>query len=190
MITFIVVVLLVPGSRSLAGAQAGSGPQESGPLAQGNTPESQIALQNYQQAQADPNLSDEEKIKAAIDAYFTIRHEGQAVLARKDFPAYLKDINHAGWVTTSAQQDFSMLVEDASAEWVTKEKDKREIELYLAALFDLGYQSYKFELDYDAIEINGDEAIVQLPLHPMNQDNPIFHTSLSFTTKKACGLSL
>lgn len=162
LITFIVIVSLAPDRRSLASAQISSQPEESSLATQGNSPESQKALQKYQEAQADPNLSDEEKIKSLVDAYFTTRYEGQAALARQDFSKYLKDASSAEWVAAAARQDFSMLVEDASAEWVTKENDKREIELYLAALFDLGYQSYKFTLDYDSIQINEEEAIVQL----------------------------
>lgn len=40
----------------------------------------QIAFSNYLTAQQNLDLSDEEKIKAAIDAYFTSRYEGQKVL--------------------------------------------------------------------------------------------------------------
>ena len=74
---------------------------------------SQIVISNYLAAQQNPNLSDEEKIKAAIDAYFTLRYEGQKLLEA---------------------QDFSALLEDDSLDWVRKEKDKREIELYIATL--------------------------------------------------------
>jgi len=87
------------------------------------------------------SLSDEEQIKAVIDAYFTVRYEGQKSIVA---------------------QDFSFLVQDETSEWVKKERDKREIELYIADLFDLGYQSYEFYLDYDSIKIDGDQATVQL----------------------------
>ncbi len=43
-----------------------------------------------------------------------------------------------------------------------KEKDKREIELYLASLFDLKYVSYNYTLDYDSIEIKNNKATIQL----------------------------
>jgi hypothetical protein len=162
LITFIVIILLVPGSRSLAGAQTGPDPKESSPVAQGNTPQSQKALQKYQQAQADPNLSDEEKIKAAIDAYFTTRYEGQAVLARIDISTYSDYARRVEQVAAAAEQDFSLLVEAANADWLIKEKDLREIELYKAVIFDLGYKSYNFTIDYDSMEINGDNATVQL----------------------------
>lgn len=103
--------------------------------------ESQIAISRYQTAQQNANLSDEEKIKAAIDAYFTLRYEGQKLIE---------------------VQDFSSLVEDKRLGWVKKEKDKREIELYLATLFDLGYQSYTYKLDYDSVEIKNNKATVQV----------------------------
>jgi hypothetical protein len=101
----------------------------------------QIAISNYLVAQQSQDLSDEEKIKAAIDAYFTTRYEGQKLVE---------------------VQDFSVVVEDDSLDWVKKEKDKREIELYIASSFDLGYQSYSFTLDYDSIEIKKNKAVVQL----------------------------
>jgi hypothetical protein len=87
------------------------------------------------------DLSNEEQIKAVIETYFTIRYEGQKSIVA---------------------QDFSFLVQDDTSEWVKKERDKREIELYIADLFNLGYQSYKYYLDYDSIKIDGDQAIVQL----------------------------
>lgn len=102
---------------------------------------SRIAISNYLEAQQNPNLSDEEKIKAVIDAYFTVRYEGQKLVEA---------------------QDFSALIEDDTLDWVKHEKDRREIELYIASLFDLGYQSYSFTLDYDSIEIKKNKAIVQL----------------------------
>jgi hypothetical protein len=101
----------------------------------------QIAISNYLAAQQNSDLSDEEKIKAAIDAYFATRYEGQKLVET---------------------QDFSTLVEDDTSDWVKKEKDKREIELYIASLFDLGYQSYSYTLDYDSIEIKNNKAIVQV----------------------------
>lgn len=102
---------------------------------------SQIAIVKYVEAQQNPNLNDEEKIKSAIDAYFTTRYEGQKLLK---------------------QQNFSPLLDDDSLNWVKKEKDKREVELYIASLFDLKYASYKYMLDYDSIEIKNNKAIVQL----------------------------
>jgi hypothetical protein len=102
---------------------------------------SEIAISNYQTAQLSPNLSDEEKIKVAIDAYFTTRYEGQKILE---------------------QQDFSPLLDDDTLSWVKKENDKREIELYVASLFDLGYESYSFTLDYTSVEVKNQKATVQL----------------------------
>jgi hypothetical protein len=101
----------------------------------------QIAFSNYLTAQQNLDLSDEEKIKAAIDAYFTSRYEGQKVLE---------------------QQDFSSILDDATLDWVKKEKDKREVELYVASVFDLGYESYNFTLDYTSIVIKNKKATVQL----------------------------
>ncbi|MGC1379012.1 MAG: amidase domain-containing protein [Anaerolineales bacterium] len=98
-------------------------------------------VSQYQAAQANPTLSDTQKIKAAINAYFTLRYEGQKVLRA---------------------QDFSPLLEDNAQAWVQKEKDKRDIELYIATLFDLKYVSYKYTLDFDSIVINHDQATVLL----------------------------
>lgn len=106
-----------------------------------NTQISQAAIANYLATQKNVKANDIERIKSAIDAYFTIRYEGQKIMT---------------------EQDFSILVEDEASDWVEKEKDKREIELYIASLFDLGYQSYKFNLDYDAIDIKNNKAVVKL----------------------------
>lgn len=101
----------------------------------------ETAISQYIAAQSNPQLSDEEKIKTAIDTYFTTRYEGQELLAA---------------------QDFSPVLEDNSLAWVQKEKDKREIELYLASLFDLKYVTYNYTLDYDSIEIKNNKATVLL----------------------------
>jgi len=101
----------------------------------------ETAISQYVAAQSNPQLSDEEKIKTAIDAYFTTRYEGQELLAA---------------------QDFSPVLEDNSLAWIQKEKDKREIELYLASLFDLKYVTYNYTLDYDSIEIKNNKATILL----------------------------
>jgi hypothetical protein len=106
-----------------------------------NTETSQAAIANYLAAQKNPILTNEEKIKIAIDTYFTLRYEGQKAVAA---------------------QDFSPLVEDSTLDWVKKEIDKREIELYIACMFDLDYQSYKFNLDYSSIVIKDDQAEISL----------------------------
>lgn len=123
---------------------------------------SQAAISNYLAAQHNANLSDEEKIKTAIDAYFTIRYEGQKLVKA---------------------QDFSVLVEDNNLAWVNKEKDKREIELYIASLFDLAYQSYKFTLDYDSIEIKDNEAVVHL-----KQNHQVAYKAVAPQVSKLSGL--
>ncbi|MCE5294945.1 MAG: hypothetical protein LLF94_10090, partial [Chlamydiales bacterium] len=102
---------------------------------------SQIAISNCLAAQQDPNLDDEAKIKAAIDAYFTLKYEGQKLLK---------------------PQDFSILIENEALDWVKMEKDKRDIEIYVAKLYESPYLKYKYSLDYDSIAISGNEAMVYL----------------------------
>ncbi len=102
---------------------------------------SQIAISNYLAAQQDPNLDDEAKIKAAIDSYFTLKYEGQKLLE---------------------PQDFSILIENEALDWVKMEKDKRDIEIYVANLYESPYLKYKYTLDYDSIIISGNKATVQL----------------------------
>jgi len=92
-------------------------------------------------AQQNADLSDEEKIKAAIDAYFALRYEGQKTLVA---------------------QDFFDLIEDNTLDWVKKEKDKRDIEIYIADLYDTPYASYSYTIDYDSIGIDKKKALVQL----------------------------
>ena len=127
-----VLLILAIAFASLGAASPVNAKQESA---------SQAAIAKYAAVQRSAALTDEEKIKAAIDAYFTTRYEGQKLLAT---------------------QDFSPLIEDNTLAWVKKEKDKRDIELYVAALFDLRYKSYHYTLNYDAIEIQNNRAIVQL----------------------------
>lgn len=102
---------------------------------------SQIAVSHYQAAQQNSELSEEEKIKSLIDAYFTLRYEGQKLLEA---------------------QDFSVLVEDNALGWVKLEKDKRYIELYSATLYNTPYVSYSYSIDYDSIQIDKNLALVQL----------------------------
>ncbi len=118
---------------------------------------SQIAVSNYQRAQKNSNLSDEEKIKAAINAYFTLRYEGPKLLEA---------------------QDFSVLIEDDTLAWVKMEKDKRDIEIYVATLYNAPYVSYSFTIDYDSIIIDKDTASVQL-----RESNEVV-TKLDLTTSK------
>ncbi|MGC1378417.1 MAG: amidase domain-containing protein [Anaerolineales bacterium] len=102
---------------------------------------SQTAISNYLVAQSNPALTDQQKIKAAIDAYFTTRYEGQKTLQ---------------------VQEFAAVVSDANQVWVQKEQDKRDIELYTAKRFDLQYLSYKYTLKYRVIAIKGNAATVSL----------------------------
>jgi hypothetical protein len=93
------------------------------------------------EAQHNPDLSEEERIKIAIDTYFTLRYEAH---------------------NSVMEQDFSSLLSDGTLDWVTKEKDRREIERYIDCMFDTGHQSYKFNLDYASIEIKNGNAVALL----------------------------
>lgn len=106
-----------------------------------NTEVSQAAIVKYLAAQRNPDLTDEERIKIAIDAYFTLRYEGR---------------------DSVAEQDFSSLLLDGTLAWVKTEKDRLEVERYIACMFDIGYQSYKFNLDYTSIKIKNGNAVVVL----------------------------
>jgi hypothetical protein len=111
-------------------------------MAQGAMPpQDQPIVSSYLKAQANPQLSDGDKIKNVIDAYFKSRYEGQKRLEL---------------------QDFDPLLSSKTQKWVQKEKDKREIELYLAKLYKLNYMDYHYVLDYDKVEIMGSTATVHL----------------------------
>ena len=98
-------------------------------------------IADYEAAQLNPSLSEDEKIKAAINAYFASRYESQKILNNID---------------------FSPVLENATSTWANKEKEKREIEIYIANLFSLRYQTYSYRLEYDTIRITPSEAIVSL----------------------------
>ncbi len=102
---------------------------------------SPVTILNYQAAQYNPALNDEEKIKVAIDAYFSSGYESQKTLK---------------------SQDITPLIDDNTQTWVKKEKDKREIEQYLGQVFDLKYKDYSFTLEFGSIEIKDKNAVVQL----------------------------
>ncbi len=103
--------------------------------------QNQEIISSYLEAQSNPRLTDEDKIKATIGAYFSLRYEGQKQLKT---------------------QDFSALLTDKTLKWVQKEKDKREIEIYVAATYRLNYVEYKYVIGYDSVEIKGNYATVQL----------------------------
>jgi hypothetical protein len=130
---------------------------------QTNTETSRVAIANYLAAQKNPDLNDEEKIKITIDTYFTLRYEGQKVVAA---------------------QDFSSLIEDNSLDWVKKEIDKREIELYIACMFNTSYKSYNFDLDYSSIEIKKDTAEALLI-----ESNQVVHNAVAPQVSEMSGLS-
>ncbi|MFZ5921288.1 MAG: amidase domain-containing protein [Chloroflexota bacterium] len=127
------------------------------PIAAKSPSVSEIAMANYRDAQSS-NLSEEDKIKSAISAYFTTRYESQRLLE---------------------SQDFSPVLENATLEWVRKEMDKREIELYIATLFGLRYLSYNYTLDYDSIKITSYKAVV----HLRESHNVVFETSAPVVSK-------
>jgi len=68
-------------------------------------PENQPIVSSYLEAQANPQLSDGDKIKNVIDAYFKSRYEGQKRLEL---------------------EDFDPLLSNKTQKWVQKEKDKRD----------------------------------------------------------------
>lgn len=97
----------------------------------------------YEQVQSDHSASQEEQIKSAIDSFFRLRYEGQRRMQA---------------------QDFSYLVgkgEDALA-WQRKAQDKQEIELAVAAAYQLAYQAYEYRLDYESLQVQGRLATVRL----------------------------
>lgn len=108
---------------------------------QPNVSTSKAAIANSLKLQQDTDTSDEEKIKSVIDAYFIARYEGMKLLE---------------------EQDFSTLLEDDTLDWVKKEKDRREVEIYMATLTGLKFQSYQYTLIYDSIEVKNNKATVQL----------------------------
>ncbi|MGC1377434.1 MAG: amidase domain-containing protein [Anaerolineales bacterium] len=104
---------------------------------------SQTAISNYLAAQANPSLSDTQKIKAAINAYFTARYEGQKTLNAENYSALVSTQNGA-------------------QEWLRKEKDRQEIEIFQGKTLGLNYLSYKYTLVYQVVKINANTASVTL----------------------------
>jgi len=130
---FCIVVLVLTFACTTVNASAQTGKI--------NSTVSQSAIDEYLASQNNTDMPDEERIKSAIETYFTLRYESQKTLQ---------------------EQDYSKLLEDSSQNWVNKENEKREIELYIASLFNLRYLQYDFTLEYDSIEVKNNLAIVQL----------------------------
>ena len=65
-------------------------------------------------------MTDEDKIKNAIDVYFKLRYEGQKLLEAQNF-------------------SFLIANDPQTQAWAQREKDKREVELYNAATYRLNY---------------------------------------------------
>ena len=96
----------------------------------------------YRTTQADPALSDEEKIKATIDAYFNVgyleRQQGRGV----DFASVI-----------SAQT--------ADKSWLQSERDRRDILIAQTAL-RLKFVSFAYTLTYSSIQIEKEFATATL----------------------------
>ena len=97
----------------------------------------------YEKAQRDPTISQEDKIKNTIDSYLRLRYEGQRRMQSQDF-AFL--VGESGEAQT----------------WLHKAQDKQEIELAVAAAYQLAYQDYEYGLDYETLQIQGTQAVVRL----------------------------
>jgi hypothetical protein len=101
-------------------------------------------LSAYQEAQANIEITDEDKIKNVIDTYFKLRYEGQKRLALMDFTSLVEQ-------TPQPQA------------WAQNELNKREIELYMGINYKLNYLDYEYSLDYQTIQVkDGGQAVVQL----------------------------
>ena len=88
----------------------------------------------------------EYQIKYVIDYYFSTRYEGQKRGSMIDFSAAICD-----WIQESKN-------------WHDEEKNKREIELFIAQEFNLEYAQFDYHLEYESIRylLNGKKAIVIL----------------------------
>lgn len=84
---------------------------------------------------------DETGIKSVLYRYFDSRYQSQSSMIKKDFSADIMD---------------------TSLEWVERENDKREIELYIASLFNLNYTSYRFEIYIEHINVYDGEVEIYL----------------------------
>lgn len=90
-----------------------------------------------------PSTDDVNGIKSAIDKYFNMRYESRSTLIPQDF----KSLESNNRITTK---------------WLQKEKNRQDIELYVASIYHLNYQKYKYELDYKKIQVNGNRAEINL----------------------------
>ncbi|MGC1378155.1 MAG: amidase domain-containing protein [Anaerolineales bacterium] len=113
-------------------------------------------------AQANPTLNNEQKIKAAIDAYFMLRYEGQKTLNAKGYLPLVSTRNDA-------------------RKWLQKEQDKQEIEIFQGKTVGLNYLTYKYKLNYQNIKIVDNTANVVL----FENNEVVYSVSAPVVTKLA-----
>jgi hypothetical protein len=100
-------------------------------------------------ATASSNENQEEneiKVKEVITAYFELRYEA------------LKSLKPADFSTVSDTSKASTITD----EWLRREQERQDIELFIAETFGTNYTEYKFYLDYKSIAIKDSYAVVTL----------------------------
>lgn len=86
------------------------------------------------------------EIKEVITAYFELRYEALKLLKPADF-SIVSDTRKASTITV---------------EWLRREQERQDIELFIAETFGTNYTEYKFYLDYKSIAIKDSSAVVTL----------------------------
>lgn len=88
--------------------------------------------------------SDEDQIKAAVQAYFSLRY--QALQA--NLPLVLDAVVDQ--------------TDPKTSEWLKLEADRREVEMFIHSEYEMQILAYKFDLNYTRIEIIQNRASVHL----------------------------
>ncbi|GAP09470.1 protein containing putative amidase domain [Bellilinea caldifistulae] len=104
---------------------------------------------------SDKDSQEESKIKETINSYFQLRYEALKSLKPADFSSLATTTDNV-----------------STEKWLRQEQDRQDVELFIAETFKTSYLEYKFFLDYQSIEINGNEAVAKLL-----ESNEVFFTS-------------
>jgi hypothetical protein len=95
------------------------------------------------------------KIKETINSYFELRYEALKTLSLADFSN----------LSTSPENSVT-------SEWLQREQDRQDVELFIAETFNNHIVEYKFFLDYQNIEIKETKAVVTLL-----ENNEVYYSS-------------
>jgi len=144
-VVVVVLPLLLVAIPALAGYAAAAGGPRQPAVAAAGEPAPTIEA-TYDTAQADPDLTDDAQVRAAVDAYFTLKYESMVQRRALD-PGFVIDR------TTRAGQDL-----------YNYELGRLQYSIACWEHTDTVLDSYSYRPEYESVTVTGDRATVRV--HP------------------------